>query len=313
MMMKRRYKIIVLSICTLFCVSTIFSQTPVVKTSVDKTEILIGEQIQYNVKVELPSNLFKLQQINKPDTFPHFELMLQNKLDTLKNSNGMLLVQQNFIFTSFDSGKFALPSMPVIIVDIVKNATYKVFTDSAVINVGYAAADTTNKLRDIKPIIDVTINDYFWYYIGAAILGLLLLVFFVWRYFKKRKRPEPKIFDSSISPYDEAMKAITLLQKSKLSNAAETNEYHTQLSFILKWYITRVQGKSIMHNTTSDVLVLFNNSKIYKENVAKLASILRCNDAVKFAKYLPATSESEDSLTKTKELINYINTNKTLI
>jgi hypothetical protein len=313
MMMKWRNKIIVLSICNLFFLAKIFSQMPVVKTSVDKTDILIGEQIKYHVNIELSSNLFKLQQINKPDTFPHFDLVSQNKLDTIKNSNGTLLVEQTFIFTSFDSGKFTLPSMPVVLVDVVKNATFKVLTDSAAITIGYTKADTTNQLRDIKPIVQVTVEDYFWYYIGAAILALLLLLFIIWRYVKNKKPAVPKEFDATISPYDEAIKALRKLQKNKPTDGVSTKDYHTQLSFIIKWYITRVQGKSIMHHATSDVLMLFNNSNLHKENVAKLAAVLRCNDAVKFAKYLPAAIESEDNLNSTKALIQYLHSNKIVI
>jgi hypothetical protein len=313
MMMKWLYKIFVLSNCILFFATKIFSQMPTVKTTVDKSEILIGEQIKYHVNIELSSNLFKLQQINKPDTFPHFDLISQNKLDTIKNSNGTLLVEQTFIFTSFDSGKFTLPSMPVILVDVVKNATFKVLTDSAAITIGYAKADTTNQLRDIKPIVQVSIEDYFWYYVGAAILVLLLVLFFIWRYFKNKKPEAPKLFDAKVSPYDEAIKALTVLQKNKPTDALATKDYHTQLSFILKWYITRVQGKSIMHHTTSHVLMIFNNSNLHKENVAKLAAVLRCNDAVKFAKYLPTASESEDNLNSTKQLIQYLHSNKIAI
>ncbi|MEY2916489.1 MAG: hypothetical protein RIS73_203, partial [Bacteroidota bacterium] len=39
---------------------------------------------------------------------------------------------------------------------------------------------------------------------------------------------------------------------------------------------------------------------------------LRCGDAVKFAKYLPVLSESEECFTKIKETINFIHSPKLL-
>jgi hypothetical protein len=42
------------------------------------------------------------------------------------------------------------------------------------------------------------------------------------------------------------------------------------------------------------------------EDISKLATALRCTDAVKFAKYLPLSNESEDCLQKIKETIHVI-------
>jgi hypothetical protein len=39
------------------------------------------------------------------------------------------------------------------------------------------------------------------------------------------------------------------------------------------------------------------------EDISKLATALRCTDAVKFAKYLPQADESNDCLQKIKETI----------
>jgi hypothetical protein len=61
-----------------------------------------------------------------------------------------------------------------------------------------------------------------------------------------------------------------------------------------------------MNKTSGDVLVHLSENKLPKDILTNTAIVLRCGDAVKFAKYLPASAESEECLTKIKETINFI-------
>ena len=65
-----------------------------------------------------------------------------------------------------------------------------------------------------------------------------------------------------------------------------------------------------MNKTTGDVLVHLTDNNLPKENIANTATALRLGDAVKFAKFVPTTVESEECLDKIKGTINYIHTNK---
>ncbi|HMJ46485.1 MAG TPA: hypothetical protein VK498_04105, partial [Ferruginibacter sp.] len=89
-----------------------FAQSPSVKTQVDRREILIGEQIKYNVEATFPANTFQLTWFNVPDSFDHFEVVVRGKLDSVEN-NGMLTCRQTLTLTSFDSGVNVLPALPI--------------------------------------------------------------------------------------------------------------------------------------------------------------------------------------------------------
>ena len=77
------------------------AQRPSVKTSVDKTNILIGEQLHYTVSTSMPENTYRLSWFNMPDSFGHFQVVKENKIASTY-PNGNINFSQDVIITSFD-------------------------------------------------------------------------------------------------------------------------------------------------------------------------------------------------------------------
>jgi hypothetical protein len=312
-MVKRkinRYVLIVVAfICFSFCTQNILAQTPSVKTTLDKRDILIGQYLQYKVSASFPSGIYKVNWFTVPDSVAHFELVEKSKIDT-STENNITSIQQTITLTSFDSGRWQTPAFPVIFDPVKDDSALHLFTDSIPVNVGYMPADSTNELRDIKPIMDVTIKSYLWYYIGGGILLLIILSIILWRFLKNRKKEPDVVFSSKLSPYDEAIQQLEKLKQLNLQNAEELKQFHARLSNIFKWYISRKQRVSIMNKTTGDVLVHLADNNLPKETIADAATALRCGDAVKFAKYTPPVNENEECLAKIKATINFIHTSK---
>lgn len=283
-----------------FLATPCFSQS--VQTITDRKDILIGEQIKLKIKAILPHGFNKpVKWISIPDSITHFEIVDAGKTDTVSYKDDTKAIEQTLVFTSFDSGRWVFPSLPFSL------AQAQFQTDSFAVNVSYAPPDSTNQLRDIKPIINVTVTDYTWYYIiGGAIL-LLLVIYLLYRYWKKNRKEKPVIAGTSkLSAYDEAMAEITKLNQVDLQDATTIKQYHTKLAGIFKQYLSRKQQKNLLTKTTGDILIRMAESGMATDNVSNLATALRCTDAVKFAKYLPGLSESEDCLKKIKSAIDLI-------
>jgi hypothetical protein len=51
-----------------------FCNAQTISTTVDKKDILIGEQITYNINIDLPSADYKID-INIPDSLEHFDII----------------------------------------------------------------------------------------------------------------------------------------------------------------------------------------------------------------------------------------------
>jgi len=132
---------------------------------------------------------------------------------------------------------------------------------------------------------------------------LLLLIYFLYRYLKKKKGAAPAMPVSKLSPFDEAMQALKGLSQFNLQDAADIKTYHIRLAEIFKNYLGRKQTKNLLNKTTGDLLISLKEMNLPAEQVSDLATALRSTDAVKFAKYLPLSNESEDSLQKIKETI----------
>jgi hypothetical protein len=283
-----------------------FTQAPSLKTSVDRRHILIGEQIKFNVQASFRSNAYHVTWFNVPDSFDHFEIVIRGKIDTAA-SNGILTFQQTLTLTSFDSGLYAIPALPVSFDPLVDDTTLNLFTDSIPINISYSPLDSTETFHDIKTIIEVKDQVPLWMWIGGAALLILLIVCIIYliKYLKNRKKTVP-LFNSKLTPFDEAMQSLSMLQKEELLYKGEVKLFHTRLSDIFKRYLSRKTQKNVLNLTSSDILLLLNDTLLSKADTSIMAGVLRMTDAVKFAKFYPHKEESEASLINSKKIIEQI-------
>ena len=139
----------------LVCLFTQLSYAqPIIRSSVDKREILIGEQFTLTIQAEFSPVDYKLHWPVLSDSMAHFEV-LSHHIDSLYNNQQLSGLVQKITFTSFDSGKWVLPSLLVKADPVKQGNSVRLFTDSVSITVSISTSDTTQQLRDIKPIREV--------------------------------------------------------------------------------------------------------------------------------------------------------------
>ncbi|HUZ59569.1 MAG TPA: hypothetical protein VMU83_12380 [Hanamia sp.] len=294
-----------LSICFLCLAQNIFAQAPVIKTTVDKNNILIGQQINYRVATSMPDNTYRLSWFTMPDTLGNFITITKNKIDST-SSNGNLNFSQDFIITSFDSGRQVIPPLALSVSTLDGDSTFNIYTDSIPINVTYSPTDSVRPFHDIKTIIEVKRIFPWWAWVLVA-LGVVLLIIwilFLLKFFKKKK--ESVIFESKLSPYDEAMQLLSELEKENLLQNDQIKEFHYRLTEIFKRYLSRKTNRNQMYLTTDELLMELGNLDVPKEQIAGFANSLRMENAVKFAKYIPPAYENEKCFSQTKEMITNI-------
>lgn len=291
-----------------FCIAQISVHAQSVSVKADRNQLLIGERVQYELLIDLPADGYVVN-FKLPDTIPHFDVIENKNFDSI-SGNGSFQVRKKIIFTSFDSGAWHIPSFEVL---LEKNSTItKLITDAVLINVGYSPADSTNQLRDIKPVMEVTVKDYSWYYIAAATFLLIIIIWLIYRVLKKRKKITMPVFHSHLSPYDEAMKSLQQLKQYDLDKPEQIKKYHIALSVIIRKYYSRKQSKSLMNKTTGDILIGIKEQWDNPGMVSLVAAALRCADAVKFAKYIPEISESNKNHDQVTEAIELIEKDRSL-
>ncbi|CAN5745675.1 hypothetical protein BH11BAC3_BH11BAC3_12400 [soil metagenome] len=278
---------------------------PGLKSSVDRNEILIGEQFKLKIEVNFIADTYRLPFIKVPDSLQHFEVIDRSKIDSVYTNNQLSGITQTFTFTSFDSGKWVLPSFLVGLAPLKDDTTYNYFTDSVPITVAFSTSDTTNQLKDIKPIRQVEVRSAVWYWIGGGVLLIALIVLLIWWLRRRRKKPYVSTFGppSNVSAYDEAMSALNALQAYNFFDPVDIKIVHTQMGEILRRYFSRRENDNYLTKTTGDILILLKHFGVDTELLSKVAATTRTGDAVKFAKYLPEPVETNNCIASLKELI----------
>lgn len=274
------------------------------QTSVDKKSILIGERIYYNIQFSFDNRDFTVD-FGTPDSIDHFEIMGKVVVDTVIDNK--YVVRQQMVLTSWDSGRWVIPTIPIKLTNARNRANvYNVSSPIHTIDVGYTAMDSTDQLRDIKPVLPVRVsNTPWWYWLIGGLLALILL-YSIYRYLKKRPVQEKPVFESSLTAYEEAMKEFDELSKMDLVNRTSIRQYHSAAADIFRRYLSRKKGKSLMHHTTGEILQLMKDDNPDGGLLTDVASGLRSADAVKFAKYEPLPDQSKTVVVSLRSAVETI-------
>jgi len=218
----------------------------VVRATVDKQKILIGQPIQLMLEATVPGNA----PISWPllDSLPHFEWMEKGKVDSVSKPDGRYY-RQYLTVTSFDSGAWAIPQLPFLA------GNKKYFTDSVRVEVGYTKFDASKDYHDIKDIIDVPNPFAKWIGWIVAAVTLLSLALVIWLV---RKKKLLKLFSAvelpRRSPYEEAIEQLEQLEKQRLPESGSVKAYYTRLNDILRLFISRKLGIASLSETNEELI-----------------------------------------------------------
>lgn len=294
-----QYFLRVLKLIAASCFALQFANAQTIHSAVDKKDILIGQQINYDLSISLPSQEYKIS-LDLPDSIPHFDVISKTAGDTV-DKNGNFSWHQHITLTSFDSGSWAFPQLSYRI-NRLSTSSQPLYTDSFTVNVGYMPFDKSGEARDIRTVIEVNYFDWFWIWIGAGVLAFLIILFFVIRYFvKKKKAVDP--FKGKASAYEEAMAALNDLRQKNKDQSLAVKDFYTMLSDVFKRYYGRTSGQDLMNQTSGDLLQKLKGYQLNAEAAATATQALQTSDAVKFAKYHPTFIENEAAIDYVKNTI----------
>jgi hypothetical protein len=288
---------------SLLCVLITFGQATSVTASIDRNAILIGEPITLLLEATVPlsaeASWFAL------DSIPHFEFIEKGKVDSAKDDESRYFKQEVRI-TSFDSGRWSIPPLPMDI----NGRSY--LTDSLVVSVSFTPFDPNQEYHDIKDILEVenpAVRYINWVLLIVTILSLLAVIWFLRRARVSRQPPAPVA--SSLDPYREALAMLENLQAQQLPEKGQVKVYYTGLNDVIRHFIFRKTGLPTMEKTNDELLLQIRRLGMKHEDTLPLAQTLRMSDAVKFAKYVPQPADNQQSYQQIRssvDILNNINT-----
>ena len=270
--------------------ASLFAQK--VTTSVNTAKNKIGAEFRLTLKTDVDT----LSKVKFPEakSFGALEVIQSYKIDTVKNGARYELIKK-YGLTQFDSGKYTIPKIPVLI-----NGKM-VFSDSIKVEVNNVKVDTLKqKMYDIKGITEVESPLGTWWIYVLILLAIAVLGFFIYKYIKKRQS-EPKMEEIVFkSPIEKATTLLQQLERKELWQKGEIKYYYSELTDIARNYIEEEIHIPAMESTTSELIEGLRRAakqqklKLSNETVENLEKVLKQADLVKFAKVKPLDFEIEE-------------------
>ena len=264
---------------------------------VDTNYIMIGDQIHFRMKVLAEPGARVNFPVLKDTLAKGIEIVSGPVRDSVEERDGRMLLEESYVITSFDTGVYVLPSVPIQVLREDFNNVLR--TDPIQLIVNTYVVDLQKGYNDIvmpksAPWTFGEILPYvLWVLLGLAVVALIVWIV------RKRKRHEP-IFAN--------IQALEEIKKEKLWQSGKTKEYYTRLTDAIRAYLNGELGISAMEQTSFETLRdLEKNKNVTKEQREKLAMMFETADFVKFAKAEPLPNENESNLNIAYGFVNETN------
>jgi len=293
--------LLVLFLACVYCNAN--AQNIQVKSKLDKSTILIGDQTTLRLTAHIPA---------KSDiTFPQ----LKDSIGKIKIVNGLKpeitfdkndpareTITHSYLITSFDSGSYVIPAL-----EFHTNAgSFK--TGVVKLRVTSVPVDTTKVFYDIKQPFVVPYTFWDWlrahWVLVALVLFILLTVIAIVYYLKSRpeiviiKKTAPVLTIDAI-----ALNKLYALRDKKLWQQDKVKLHYTELVDILQEYLDKRYRIRTEEQTTAEILSALKEKTMPESARNGLEQILYLADLVKFAREKPSPAENEQKIEDAIEFI----------
>jgi LPXTG-motif cell wall-anchored protein len=296
--MKILYKIAILLIMA--CLGLVLPAQIETTVRLDNTTIFIGDQTTLEIGFTVPP-AYTVQWPRLSDTITsQIEIIRKTGLDSvLSNDRSSRYFFQKLTITSFDSGFLVIPPIAIGYRIPGDTALYHAETDAELLEVNTIPVNLEADFRDIKDPIAApfTFREALPYLL--VFVGVLLLVMggiYLW---KKRKKAEPVLtvpLRPAIPAHQIALDALETLRLKKLWQNGHVKAYHTELTDIVREYLSAKFNIHAHEFTSEEIMTAFDKTHVNGKAREKLRQILSLADFVKFAKFQPLPVDNDNSL-----------------
>lgn len=294
-----KYSLIIYFFLLIF--STVFAEEG--RTVIGKNKFLIGQQtsLTYMVKVEKSSKVnikpfsafIPIKRFIPNSKIGSKEMIemeiMQSFHDTIvKGQDNEFVWIGGYTVTVWDSGFFEIPSINILV------DSKEMSCPATIIRVDLMDAKKGQDIYDIKEMyadlpeqpLFVKIKEFFkinwWWLIPVILLIIAIPIYLRWK--KVTKKPE---IVRTLSLKEKTLLAIDALEKEKLWEKGKLKKHYSELSFILRAYLSSRYELNLLEKTTYESKLLLTQKGLNKETVETIGEILIQSDMVKFAKSAP--------------------------
>ena len=250
-----------------------------ISSQVDRSEITIGDRIQYEIRVvhpkdgrvELPSVIGNLGSFEVKDYH----------VSEPKPADKLQIQTWHFTLSTFTVGKYTIPPQ-LVIYHAGHGDTNAViyYTQPIEINVVRSSPETVKDIADIAGLADADEGPP-WLAYGLGVALLLGAGGFLWS--RRRRALATPANKPILPPFEEAMERLGELKKTNFVRQNRTREFAFNISEVLRRYVSRRFGVEALESTTTEFLELLPKLPLTAAQKQWLASFCESLDLVKFA------------------------------
>ena len=274
----------------------------------EKDSILIGDQVWWNMT--LPPGIWTEGIIETPE-FPSLpfeitrgiEALSGVRLDSVFRKKNLESIRARILLTSFDSGSYQLPPVPVRLLRQDGTADTLWFK-GPLLKVQTIPVDTTSfEPYGLKPQMryPITTGEIL---ALAGIVALVTGLVFLALYIIRRRRKNLPLFGPvrpKDPPHIAALKVLANMRRQEIWKKQKAKLYYTLLTDTIRVYLRDRWGMQAMELTSGEMIASLEQRQpedplLSGKIIEVLREMLSMGDLAKFAKYTPSESENEESL-----------------
>lgn len=289
----------------LIFISQVVLAQPKVVTKIDSTNMMIGEHMNMEFRVEHKPEL----EILMPKGLKlggNIEV-LSERDSTAEISKYKILTAKKVTITSFDSGTYVIPSIPI---PVRKNGRWDtIFSKAMQLTVVSPTIDSTKDFAPIKEIFEEPVSFKEDILPGVlVVLGVALLVTLIWFISKRKKQqndiqPSIAVEKPKTPAHITAFLQLKRLEDKQLWQKGDFKMYHSEISRIIREYLENRFEINALESVTHEIMSDVNDFGIESKQIQQLENTLLIADLVKFAKVEPSETEHRQAMELSLEFV----------
>lgn len=279
---------------------TTMSLCSIVNIRLQSDTISLGGETEYIISLKVP----KGAQINPPDENKDFGDVSVNDWLITPYEQGMVdSIDYIYKISAYEVKQCTIPSLRFIQTYKEKIDTFR--TSEVVISVNSLLAKLGKDSATLRDSLTFETagkkTSYLWIILAAVgfLLIIILIVYLIQK--KKRATPPPLII---VPPFEEAQKALQLLESKNMIDRGEVREFTFELSDILKRYIERSYKVNAQEFTTEEILAWIKISPFDMTLKDLLRRFFEKTHFIKFAKAVPELQEVRTLIDDVKHFLH---------
>lgn len=285
----------------LLLVATATRAQATVDARLDSMRIPFGGQTTLRLRVSAPKGVAVAMPTLRAGQKLTGDVMVVEKPTTQTAQSGDSVVAQlSAPITSFTPGRYTLPGLKVGV------GGKQIETNTLTLVVDSVALDKQNPQKTYPPK-DIQRNPFSWadWWLPLLLLvAVLLMAAAIVASVRRLRSHKPiKVTVREVRVVPAHQRALERIAELKKQTPADSKEYYTSLTDVLRQYITERFGFNAMELTSREIIDRLSQEQD-KDKADELREVLRTADLVKFAKYASTDDETDSNLESVAHFID---------